>query len=195
MSGHFRLPQKIFCQFLIRNILPIVRPLCDKPTGDDWWRPSANNPTAYSFLPQLSGNGPDGSSEGGWELGAHSLQWYRTALGPLLVSWPGPALWLVGCDAELAASGPCCLVRQWAQPGVIVMSRLCCRGNTHQPPPLASHTETISSCWAQTTGHSESVCREWRHSSPDARTELLSQYFYKMSGIWHKPSGDVCIKI
>ena len=41
---------KYFCQF--------VRPLWQA----DWWPPSANNPTAYSFLPQLSGIGTDGIS-------------------------------------------------------------------------------------------------------------------------------------
>ena len=57
LSGHWRLPQKIFIKFY-KNILPIVRPLWQA----DWWPPSANNPTAYSFLPQLSGIGTDGIS-------------------------------------------------------------------------------------------------------------------------------------
>ena len=73
---------KYFCQF--------VRPLWQA----DWWPPSANNPTAYSFLPQLSGIGTDGVSLSlSWRglRARSSLQWYRTATARLVVTWPPPA--------------------------------------------------------------------------------------------------------
>ena len=91
-----------------KNILPIVRPLWQA----DWWEPSANNPTAYSFLPQLSALRTDGISLSWRGLRARSsLQWYRTATARLLVTWPRSAATIgrpwrgTGC-CSAAASGP-----------------------------------------------------------------------------------------
>ena len=110
---------EIFCQF--------VRPLWRA----DWWPPSANNPTAYSFLPQLSGIGTDGVSlslslsllkgADSSELTAMVEQDSNRPSGP--VTWPRPAP-LIG--RPWRGTGWCV----WARVAWWCVSQLCMSGLT-----------------------------------------------------------------